>query len=93
MSSRADPSRASDRGVTRSARSSAGQRGYWSVMTLALITVAVLVAVALLAAGGALDRTRTVVRRRERVVEPAPRRVVVEEHVADRVGERPADRP
>ena len=56
-------------------------------MTLALIVVVVLVAVALLAAGGALDRTRTVVRRRERVVDPAPRQVVVE----DRVVERPVD--
>jgi hypothetical protein len=62
-------------------------------MTLALIVTVVLVAVALLAAGGALDRTRTVVRRRERVVEPAPRRVVVEERVADRVVERPVDGP
>jgi hypothetical protein len=68
-------------------------------MTLALITVAVLVAVALLAAGGALDRTRKVVHRRERVVEPAPRRVVVEAPpvreavVREHVVERPVDRP
>ena len=62
-------------------------------MTLALIIVAVLVAVALLAAGGVLDRTRTVVRRRERVVDPAPRRVVAEEHLTERVVERPVDGP
>jgi hypothetical protein len=49
--------------------------------------------VALLAAGGALDRTRRVARRRERVVD-APRRVVVEEPVArERVVERVVERP
>ena len=58
------------------------------MVTLAIVTVVVLVAVALLAAGGAFDRTRHVVSRRERVVEPAPRRVVVEEPV-----ERVVDRP
>ena len=66
--------------------------GHLDSMTLALITVAVLVAVALLAAGGALDRTRRV--RRERAVEPAPRRrVVVEEQVVERPVERVVERP
>ena len=62
-------------------------------MTLAVTVVALLVLVALLAAGGALDRTRRVARRRERVVD-APRRVVVEEPVArERVVERVVKRP
>ena len=64
--------------------------GHLSRMTtLAVVTVLVLVAVALLAAGGAFDRTRRVVTRRERVVEPAPRRLVVEEPAVERVVERP----
>ena len=62
-------------------------------MTLAVTVVALLVLVALLAAGGALDRTRRVARRRERVVD-APHRVVVEEPVAsERVVERVVERP
>lgn len=59
------------------------------MVTLAVVTVVVFVAIALLAAGGAFDRTRRVAVRRERVVEPAPRRVVVEEPAVERVVERP----
>ena len=61
-------------------------------MTLAIVVVAVLVAVALLAAGGALDRTRRVVTRRERV-RPAPRRRVVVEEPVERVVERVVEPP
>ena len=61
-------------------------------MTLAVVVVAVLVAVALLAAGGALDRTRRVVTRRERV-RPAPRRRVVVEEPVERVVDRVVEPP
>ena len=57
------------------------------MVTVAIVVVLTFIAVALLAAGGAFDRTRRVVTRRERVVEP--RRVVVEEPVVERTVDRP----
>lgn len=61
------------------------------MLTLALIVVAVLVLVALLVAGGALDRTRPA--RRVVVERPVTRERIVETPVVERVRERVVERP